>query len=1150
MHCQFMLTHTKPYCLNKHLFGAMVAVLLLSSAVSAQFSQVTFKRYGVDQGISVTTAFNITQDDVGLLWITTIDGLYKYDGQKFTAYKHLLDDSSSISDNLTHSLCKARDGTIWVGTYNGGLNKFNPLTGEFKSYMPIPDNPSSLSNNRVWTLVEDDQGILWIGTMNGLNMFDPSTEIFTRFFNNPSDPQSIAGNTILTLMIDSKQNIWVGTSKGLSKIDRSGGKFKVQNFSNIADDPNSLSNNIIFSIYEDKGGRIWVGTSNGLNTFHGRADTNYFDVLKFNSDESNVLGKSKDEGSSNKTYSYLNNYGSNAIRAIYQDRHNYFWLGTDNGIVLFSPQHSGHQRLVNDQYDLNSLSHDMINCFYVDNSENLWIGTLAGGLNKVDLKPQKFQLYQTGYGNAHNLSSNNIRSFLEDEFNNLWVGTMGGGLNIRGHKAKSFTKIQKTAQFGGASFDPANVWVIKSDDQNNKWIGTSQGLYYCDALTKKFILYSHDPAKPSSLSENTVRAVFFDSRDVLWVGTERGLNRFDPVTKAFVSYIHNKNAFSISNNTIWAISEYPNGILWIATENGLNRLSMKDIDEGKPNFKHYVPESGNKSSISSRIVKSIYPSPDGIIWLATGNGLNALDPKEEVFTRYNEKDGLPNSYVYGVLQDNSGSIWVSTNGGLSKFIPETKQFRNFTKTDGLQNNEFNTGAYYKSSSGDLYFGGPNGFNKFDPQTITYNPYEPPVIITSIKILGVELDMGRVAYDVHKIQVAYDANVISFDFAALDFTLPELNTYAYMLEGFDQDWINSGDRHFVSYTNLDPGEYIFRVKAANNDGLWNAKEVVLKVEIIPPFWKTLWFKFFIALTVVSAIYFFVVAREKQATQQRKMLEQQVAERTAALSEKNKEVEEQNKIIEKKNRDITGSIRYARRIQESVLPKLESITDIIPNSFILFKPKDIVSGDFYWFAKHGDLALVAAVDCTGHGVPGAFMSLIGNELLKDIVLNRNITEPSEILVQMHEGIISSLHKEVEESVTSDGMDMAICTYNQNSKQLQFAGAKRPVIIIRDDKLDIIKGDNLAIGLKMAGKRSYETTVLNLSENDSFYIFTDGYCDQFGGDNNEKFMDERFAQLLFEISSSNAEDQMKKLEDTITDWKGEEPQIDDILVIGVKV
>jgi len=1145
-----MLKLTRSYCFIRRWICFLAATLLIQATVLGQDPRVTFKRFGADEGIAVATVFDIIQGDAGLLWMTTIDGLYKYDGLRFTAYKHLLDDSSSISENLTHSLCKARDGTIWVGTYNGGLNKFDPLTGKFKSYMPKADDPSSLSHNRVWTLVEDNEGILWVGTVNGLNRFDPKVEIFTHFFNNPSDPRSIVGNTILTSFIDSKDNIWIGTSQGLSKIVAEEEGHKIQNFRNLADHPNSLSNNIIFNIYEDKEGGIWVGTSNGLNKFHNKTDTNYFDVYKFYSGRSNVMINGEDASTTNKVYSYLNNYGNNSVRAIYQDKHNYFWLGTDNGIVVFSTEHSGHKRYMNDPYDISSLSNDLVTCFYQDHSENLWIGTMAGGMNKVDLKPQKFELVQTEHGNYFNLSSNNIRSFIEDESGSLWVGTMSGGLNVSDPRTGKFTRIEKTAASGGDSFNPDNVWVIKSDKQNNKWIGTSKGLYFCDATSKKFILYSHDPENPSSLSENTVRDIFFDSREVMWVGTERGLNRFDPKTESFVSYVHDKNSNSMSNNTVWVISEYPRGVMWIGTDRGLNRLRVKDVEEGNPVFVHYIPEAGNKNSISDPVVKSIYPAPDGILWIGTGNGLNAFDPIEEVFTRYNEKDGLQNSYVYSVLSDNSGGIWMSTNGGISKYTPETKQFRNFSRSDGLQNNEFNTGAYYKGNSGDLYFGGPNGFNKFDPQRITYNPYPPRVIITSIKVMGVELEAGRVPYDLKEIRVDYDENVISFDFAALDYTHPELNSYAYMLVGFDQDWIYSEERHFASYTNLDPGEYEFQVKASNNDGLWNSEKVILKIEIVPPFWKTIWFQLFVAIGVIASIIFFVLFRERQLIQQREILEEQVAERTAELSEKNREVEEQNKIIEKKNQDITGSIRYARRIQESVLPGLESITDLIPNSFVLFKPKDIVSGDFYWFARHGDLVLVAAVDCTGHGVPGAFMSIIGIELLKEIVLNRNVTEPADILMQMHEGIISALHKEEQDSVTADGMDMAICTFNEKSGQLQFSGARRPVIVVKDGSLNVYKGDKLGIGLRTEAKRSYETLTLDLSKDDSFYIFTDGYCDQFGGGENEKFMYDRFSELLSNVSTLDATDQMKNLESEFMNWKGEEPQVDDILVIGIKV
>ncbi|MFL5765739.1 MAG: two-component regulator propeller domain-containing protein [Bacteroidia bacterium] len=1109
---------------NSFAFLCLLSVQLTFS--QAQWGQLRFQHFGVDQGLSVTTAFNIVQGDNGFLWIATIDGLQRYDGYNFVHYKNHLNDSTSLSDNTVSTIAKGKGGMLWVGTYSGGLNKLDIATGKFIRFQNIPGDKNSLSSNRIWSIYEDASGFVWVGTDEGLNRIDPDSRKVTRYLHDANDPKSICGNNVLSIRQDRKGTLWIGTTSGLASATP-GKEGEISTFHNLH--PGS---DIIMSLFESRDGKFWIGTANGLTTYDEQKEN--FHTIRFSE---------KSDSTSKQLYSYLNSYGENAVRAMYEDKYSNLWLCTDKGLKILDPRTEKFISYQSDPNDPTSLSADLLYDFCEDRSGNLWIGTMVGGLNKTDLKPKKFSLVQTQNGNPTNLSKNNIRSIFVDSKKTLWVGTLEGGLNRMDAGTDKFVQVKDK------NVDASNFWCIYESKDGTMWFGTSSGLVSYNRTTKEFRQFKNDADLPSTISDNIVRTICEGEHGHLWIGTESGLSEFDPIRRSFTRYVHNENdKNSLSSNIIWNV-KYTKDALWIGTDNGLNELALPSGNDDQVSFRHYFPEKENTNSVSNKSIRSIWAGQDGILWLATSNGIDKYDTKLKIFSRYNEENGLANSYTYGILEDGKGKVWISTNNGISCFDAATEKFRNYDKLDGLQNNEFNTGAYFKSAEGEFFFGGPDGFNRFFPDSLSENKTPPLLALTSIKVLGVELQNEFQPFALTDISLKYNQNVISFEFSALDYTLPEKNQYAYILEGFDKEWIMAGTRRFVNYTNLDPGDYTFRVKACNNDGVWNDAGITLKLSIVPPIWKTWWFRLSAAIIVIVSIFWYVNRRINRLRENEERLEKQVKKKTKELRKEKEIVEKQAQELEKKSHSITSSIRYAKRIQESILPMADKLTELIPESFIFFKPKDIVSGDFYWFTKQHNRILFAAVDCTGHGVPGAFMSLIGNSLLNDTVRTLQIAEPDRILLKVHEGLVKALKKGELQSDTVDGMDIALCILDRENHLLEFSSTGRPLIHIRNGEVKKYRVGKHPLGLITKKEVLLETKRIAVQKGDTFYIFTDGYCDQFGGKDDDKYLDENFEKLLLKIQDRDMKEQAAYIEKEINDWKGDHPQIDDMLVIGIR-
>jgi PAS domain S-box-containing protein len=844
--------------------GIFVIILTISIVLSlpangyAEETNPQFEQIGVDDGLSQSCVLAMLQDSQGFMWFGSQDGLNKYDGYNFTVYKYNQLSSNALSDNFILSIHEDKSGTLWVGTDNGGLNKFDRKTEQFTHYTHDPEKPNSLGDNSVWSIYEDKFGTLWVGTDGGgLNKFNRETEQFIRYTHKPDDPNSLSHDTVLSIYEDKFGTLWVGTGGGgLNKFNRETEQFT--RYTHNPNDPNSLSHDTVLSIYEDQTGRLWIGTNGGgINKFDRQ--TGQFTHYTHDPDNPDSLS-------------------DNTVSSIVEDRFGNLWLTTSSwygnsygrALDKFNPKTGQFTRYTHDPGNPNSLSENTVASILRDNSEILWIGTGFSGINKLDTKDRKFTHYKQDPANPHRLFDNHISSIYEDSNNTVWIGSFNRGLDKFDRKTGQFTHYTHESD-NPNSLSSDNIWSVYGDQSDVVWIGTGDGgLNKFDLKTGKFTHYIHDPDNPNSLSDNTVWSIYEDQKGTMWIGTfNGGLNKFDQETGQFIHYMHDPdNSKTLSDNNVFLIYEDQSGKLWIGTLNaGVNKF---DRETGE--FTHYKHDPNSLNSLSYDRVLSMYEYPAGTLWIGTHvGGLDKFDIATETFTHYTEKDGLPHNSVVGIIADDEGNLWLSTGKGLSKFNPQTETFRNYDVSDGLQGNEFDgVKAYFRSKTGEMFFGGLNGFNAFYPEQVKDNPHIPPIVITDFKKFNETVKLDTAISATKQIKLSYKDRFFGFEFAALDYTNPQKNQYAYKLEGFDKDWIYSGTRRYASYTNLDGGTYIFRVKGSNNDGVWNEEGTSLKIIITPPPWKTWWAYTLYVVALVGAVLGYVQWRTRAQAKENALL----------------------------------------------------------------------------------------------------------------------------------------------------------------------------------------------------------------------------------------------------------------------------------------
>ncbi|HLP58544.1 MAG TPA: two-component regulator propeller domain-containing protein [Candidatus Deferrimicrobium sp.] len=855
------------------------------AAVNAR-KNIDFEHITRDGGLSQNNVYSITQDSKGFMWFGTEDGLNMYDGYDFTVHKPDSNDPNKISDSFINCIYEDRSHILWIATGSGGLNRFNRENGTFKHYKNQPGNADSLSGDCVTSIHEcsSKPGILWLGTSGGgLNKFDTKKETFTQYRCIPGDSGSLSSDDIYQIYEDRSGVLWIGTiGGGLNRFSCRNGQ--TVHFQNNPSDPHSLSNNDVFTICEDRKGRLWIGTDNGLNRF----DPAKNEFIRYFNDPRDNASLTQDR-----------------IRSIFEDHNGTLWVGTLGGGLNMVVEEKDKVSFVHYRLNFskdNSLNDDDIYCIYEDRFGVLWIGTEGGGLNKVDLQKKPFIHYRTNPFLPHSLSANDIWAIYESKKKPgiFWIGTKGGGLNKFDSQTDTFYSYHHNPGDPN-SIGSNSVYALCEDRDGVLWIGTDgNGLNRMNEKSGTFTRYIHDPGDPDSLSGSDVWNILEDRRGFLWIGTPyNGLNRLNRDTGKFTHFQYNPDSpGSIGSNNIWSLFQDRLGVLWVGTDSGLNKFDWE-----KQTFTLYTHQEGNPNSLSNGRILCIYEDHAGILWIGTlGGGLNKFDRANEKFIRYTEKEGLPNNVINGILEEitepgsNDYYLWLSSNAGVIQFSPHTGKSKSYNKNDGLQGNEFNAGAFYKSRDGKMFFGGTNGLNCFYPWEIKDNPYIPPVMITHLKVLNKDVKPGdkingreiltKIISETGEIKLSYDDNVVSFEFAALHYASPRANRYAYRLEGFENNWNYVEDRRFATYTRLTNGDYIFRVKAANNDGLWNEKGTALKITVITPVWRSGWFYIPCALTILFIGLGIHRVRVRGLKNQERKLTQLVQERTQEVEKANR------------------------------------------------------------------------------------------------------------------------------------------------------------------------------------------------------------------------------------------------------------------------
>jgi two-component system, sensor histidine kinase ChiS len=902
----------------KRLVLGLLLLLLFCGGSSAQQQNISFEHLSVSQGLSVGLIKCILQDRLGFIWIGTDDGLNRYDGYSFTVYRHDTQDPNSLSHNVINCLYEDREGNLWIGTSQGGLNRYNRQTDNFTVYRHDPASSTGLRGKNIYWIYQDRDGTLWIKS-DELNRYDPKTDSFTAFqCSKRSD--GVKDDTIGWIYQDRSGSHWLSADhSGLLKMDLETGNCFA--YRHDPKNPKSISNDKVAITFEDSRGMLWIVTKRGLNRYDPKTDSFFaylYDlrlpqdrgefVHLIYEDRAGTLWAATREGNlygyNPRTDSFTNYLqkdsapsialqGSGMVSAIYEDRAGTLWFCTwGKGIYSYDEKTDS---LINYRHRSDSpisLSNDQVTTVYEDRSGILWFGTWGGGLNKYDRQVQKFILYRKDPYSSNSLSDNSINAICEDRTGILWVGTRNGGLNRYDPKTGSFT-VYRNDPKNSSSISSNVISVTYEDSKGRLWIGTGNGLNRYDPKTDSFVFYGK--SSRSKLTETLpsfyIHAICEDRDGSLLIGFAGGdgLYRYYPETDSTIIYKYDNSPAAISAGDVYSIYVDREGTLWAGTYNkGLNKYNP-----ATNSFTVYQHDQNNSTSLSENRVTVMYEDSQGTFWVGTTDGLNRYDPVRESFTRYFERDGLPNSSINGILEDSKGNLWLSTNKGLSKFNPRTLKFSNYDVSNGLQGNEFYHPAYYKSRSGEMFFGGSNGFNRFDPAEIKENPFVPPVIITSFKVFdeplpgaGSILAQSAEGRQERLLELSYNENFLSFEFAALSYSSPEKNRYSYRLEGLEENWSPENRRRYARYTNLDPGEYTFRVKGSNSDRVWNEQGAAIRIKIVPPPWLRWWAYSLYMILLVGSGWGVVRIRRRRMEAKARLREAQMQAEAAEIANRAK------------------------------------------------------------------------------------------------------------------------------------------------------------------------------------------------------------------------------------------------------------------------
>lgn len=1039
-------------------------------------------------------------------------------------------DNYSVKEGLAQSSVyaveQAGNGELWLATASG-VSKFNG--NDFINYT----TEDGLAEGAVKTIYIDEKETVWLGHVGGG---------ISRIINDSIEVALHMGADITSFAGDNEGNLWASSYKG--------GVIKIQNPSEV--DKAKLNfkqykgqegiSDVVFQVYKLNNGNVCFVTDVGIKYYIEQKDNfkklsvkempSYFQItIMYESSNGSLwfgtynggayeFNRSKNQL---KIYDYRDGLAHNWITSFHEDKNGNMWIGTWGGGVT----RVGKESKLTSIGVKNGLLDEKIRCISGDKEGNVLFGTKENGL--LLFKGDQFEFL----GKNQGLIDEHVWAILEDANKSIWVGTNKGITVFEDNKP-----IRQFSEESGLSFE--EVRFIKQDKDNNVWLGTWGGglMKFNDRYNKFDMNYQVN----MNMAQPLVTALDIDNENNLWVGSTDGLVYYE-IDNNVGSRLSQDDG--LYGNDISAIYADENNIVWVGSRGkGIAKISGSKIEKVQLGV----------SFTANCFIKD----KDGNLLIGTdGKGVFVFNGKK-VTKKITTDDGLLSDYISLINIDNNGDVWIGTNKGLNRLSHTDGKISSYGEKMGYIGIESKPNASFKDQEGNLWFGTIKGAVKLNTSKVVENKLEP---ISKITRMRVNLEDRAME---HGLSLSYKEKSVIFDYSSICLTNPEAVRYQVMLEGADEDWRPITKQNFVTYSPLPPGNYKFKLKACNNNGVWNKEPITYSFKITPPFWQTAWFIGLCVILVLIGVVAFIKVREKQLLKEKKVLEEKVQERTEEVVQKSQE-------LERKNKDIIDSITYAKRIQDAILPTNDKFTQELNQTFVLFEPKDIVSGDFYWLATKDDKILFAAADCTGHGVPGAFMSIVGHNLLDKIVGEYEITEPAKILDELNKGIEQTLRKEKGSDVVGikDGMDIAICSFNKSTKVLEYSGAYNPLYIVskkeiksvsgesfeanitEDEKMLFeVKSDRFPIGNYSEDNKRYTNHEIQLNDGDTIYLFSDGYADQFGGPKGKKFRYKQFKQTLLALYDEGMESQKEVLHTTLKSWRGDIEQIDDVIVIGSRV
>ena len=888
-------------------FAALILIAMAASTVvQAAASESHPMRFGhltLNDGLSQSNVLSVLQDADGWMWLATENGLNSYDGYEFRHFKRERGNPEALTNDFIFDIATAADGSLWLATNGGGLAKLDRKTGKVRSYRHDAANTNSVASNVIRELHVDLEGIVWIGTRgSGLDRFDPKSETFTHVDLGVSD----AAGTVFSIREAGDHALWIGGDHGLVKLDKK--SLKSQNY---ADKLGALSESSIRAVLQDSDGQVWVGSyGGGLGRLS--KDTAQFEQFAHDADDSATLSGDR-------------------VSVIFEDSDGRLWVGTTAGLNLVNRSSGAVVRYSSNNEDASSLSDNDISSIFQDRSGLLWIGTKSHGVNTWNPRSWFY-----GYESAQEIAADesrqpNVMAFVDDGAGTLWLGTFGDGLNAIDRESGEVTRYRAEAD-GALQIAGNRVMSLMRDRSGNIWVGTMMnGITRINTKSGTTTHFRHDDSDRNSLGANGVMSMYEDATGLVWIGTfGGGISRYNPVDDAFTHFKSDPDgANSLSSDRVTSFAEDKDGNVWIGTDAG----GLNLFDRKTERFHHFRHDPNDITSLASDTVYAVNIDSNGVVWVGTqGGGLDRVvgdssEPAKIKFENISEKDGLANDVIYGVQFDNAGRVWLSTNYGISRYDAGTGEISNLHRSDGLQSEEFNFGAHYRSESGELFFGGHNGYNAFRPDDIRASTVVPLVALTGFFNGGDKIKSDLPVEETETVELSWKDDNVTFEFAAMDFVAPEQNRYMYKLEGFDKDWIDLGNRRRATYTNLRDGNYLLRVKAANSEGVWNEAGFSVPVKVSAAPWDTWWaYLGYVALFINVVVGFWLGHRRKIRREEEysEMLEREVSSRTEKLLDSNEQLKVLNQALQESSlSDPLTGLRNRRFVFEEVSRDLDQI-----------------------------------------------------------------------------------------------------------------------------------------------------------------------------------------------------------------------------------